>query len=152
TLNGYSQAGASANTNGVGAADNAKIVIELSGANAGPGVNGLSLEGGNSTIEGLSIVGFQADNNSINGNGIAVVTTSGKYKITGNFIGVPPDGSTKRANHTGILVLDSAGNTIGGTTGAAVNVISGNDNKGIDISGTSATGNLVQGNIIGLDA
>jgi CSLREA domain-containing protein len=152
TINGYSQAGASANTNGVGAADNAKIVIELSGAMAGPGVNGLTLHGGTSTVEGLSIVGFQADSTGTNGDGIAVLTTSGNYTITGNFLGVAPDGTTKLANTTGILVVDSGNNTIGGTTGAAVNVISGNNGVGVDISGTEATGNLLQGNIIGLNA
>jgi titin len=48
--------------------------------------------------------------------------------------------------------VESAGNTIGGTTSADRNVISGNILAGIVITGAGATGNQVLGNYIGLDA
>ena len=42
------------------------------------------------------------------------------------------------------------GNTIGGTSATAGNLISGNASNGLHITGTSASGNLVEGNLIGL--
>ncbi|HEV8062133.1 MAG TPA: Ig-like domain repeat protein, partial [Gemmataceae bacterium] len=42
-------------------------------------------------------------------------------------------------------------NTIGGTTAAARNVISGNTGDGVDITGNVTTGNFVEGNYIGTD-
>lgn len=56
TINGYSQPGSSPNTLAVG--DNAKILIELDGEDAGPTANGLVFSGGNSTVEGLAINRF----------------------------------------------------------------------------------------------
>ncbi len=43
-------------------------------------------------------------------------------------------------------------NTIGGTTAAASNVISGNTNDGVEITGSGTTGNVVAGNCIGTTA
>src|SRR5262249_17193836 len=55
TINGYSETGASMNT--LAAGDNAKILIELNGANAGPNADGILIGAGGagSTIEGLAI-------------------------------------------------------------------------------------------------
>src|SRR6185295_18010727 len=43
----------------------------------------------------------------------------------------------------------ASNNTIGGTTTAARNIISGHASQGIAIVNTGTTGNLVQGNFIG---
>src|SRR5262249_59547351 len=43
-------------------------------------------------------------------------------------------------------------NTVGGTAPGARNVISGNDNHGVWINGSGATGNQVLGNYIGTNA
>src|SRR5205823_6660232 len=51
----------------------------------------------------------------------------------------------------GITVL-TANNTIGGFTAAARNIISGNFGSGVVLKGSSATGNIVSGNYIGLNA
>src|SRR5207302_6495881 len=45
----------------------------------------------------------------------------------------------------------TSANTIGGTTVAARNVISGNSGRGVDLLG-AVTGNVVQGNFIGTKA
>ncbi len=54
-------------------------------------------------------------------------------------------------NGYGIYVNTSANNTIGGTTVGDRNIISGNDSSGIQIFNTTATGNIVAGNYIGVD-
>ena len=46
----------------------------------------------------------------------------------------------------------ATGNTVGGTTAAARNVISGNSSDGIDILDSGTSGNVVQGNYVGLNA
>src|SRR5207245_480485 len=51
----------------------------------------------------------------------------------------------------GVLISGSAGNTIGGTTAAAGNVISSNKLSGILLFDSGATGNLLEGNLIGTD-
>src|SRR5205085_760950 len=43
------------------------------------------------------------------------------------------------------------GNVIGGTAAGAGNVISGNDNDGVEIGGADTSGNVVLGNFIGTD-
>ena len=49
------------------------------------------------------------------------------------------------------MIVRSPGSTIGGTSAAQRNVISGNQQTGLYIQGTTATGNTVQGNYIGTD-
>src|SRR5205823_8738700 len=48
-------------------------------------------------------------------------------------------------------ITDAPGNTIGGTTAAARNIISGHNLSAVSINGSGATNNLVQGNYIGTD-
>ncbi|HYX21449.1 MAG TPA: hypothetical protein VFA98_11450, partial [Thermoanaerobaculia bacterium] len=55
TINGYSQGGASANTNGPGQGTNAIILIEIDGENIGFGNSGLTVGATNVTIRGLAI-------------------------------------------------------------------------------------------------
>ena len=49
------------------------------------------------------------------------------------------------------MIVRSPGSTIGGTSAAQRNIISGNQQTGLYIQGTTATGNTVQGNYIGTD-
>jgi hypothetical protein len=77
--------------------------------------------------------------------------------IAGNFIGTDPSGTQYMGNGAGGVLIDggSSNNTVGGTTAAARNLISGNANQdaaiGVQISGPSTTGNVVEGNFIGTD-
>jgi hypothetical protein len=128
-------------------------VIELDGANAGAGVTGLTVAGGDSRVLGLAVGGFSGD-------GIDL-TTAGMDTIQGDYLGVNAAGTAALANGgNGVNVAGASGNTIGGLTPTpgtgAGNVISGNAGFGIDIgslSGTPATGgNVVEGNLIGTDA
>ena len=138
-IDGYSQPGASPNTLAVG--DNALLLIELNGANAGVGVTGLMITAGSSTVRGLVI-------NRFGGSGIQV--DSSQNLITGNFIGTDVNGTAALGNGFDGVLSFSSGNTIGGTTVGARNVISGNGNDGVLISG--ASNNAVLFNFIGVGA
>src|SRR5205823_4527857 len=78
--------------------------------------------------------------------------TKGGALIQGNMIGTNVAGTAVLANGgAGINVNGSANNTIGGLTAATRNIISGNSQNGIVISGATAVQNVVQGNYIGAD-
>ncbi len=78
-------------------------------------------------------------------------SASTRNLIEGNFIGTDKAGTADRGNaNQGVLIDGASGNTIGGTTAAARNVISANQ-WGIQLDGPNATGNLIEGNFIGTD-
>src|SRR5207237_417225 len=52
----------------------------------------------------------------------------------------------------GIAIINTPGNTVGGTTALARSLVSGNRGDGVFIWQTGASGNLVEGNFIGTDA
>jgi hypothetical protein len=139
TIDGYSQPGASQNSLAVG--DNAVLLIELNGTHAGPDAIGLVIFHGTTTIRGLIINGF-------NGPAINAENFSGNH-IEGNFIGTNASGTAAVPNHDGIR-FNVGSHTIGGTSPAARNVISGNTANGILLdSGPQVN---VQGNYIGTNA
>ena len=70
--------------------------------------------------------------------------------IQGNIIGQTQGSATARGNAGSGIVIRGPNNTVGGTTTAARNVIVANGAAGIAISGSSATGNTIQGNFIGV--
>jgi parallel beta-helix repeat protein len=144
TINGYSQAGATPNTKAVGS--DAVLKIELSGQSAGAGAIGLRVESANSTIVGLVINRW--------GQGIRVNGPDGAgVKVVGNFIGTDASGTQDLGNSSyGMFIDYSPNNTIGGTTAAERNVVSGNDGHGLFVAGAGATGNKVVGNYFGTDA
>jgi hypothetical protein len=80
-------------------------------------------------------------------------TTTGTI-VQGNLIGTNAGSTAPLGNGgSGVLLFQTAtGNTIGGTSAAARNVISGNGASGLQITGNGTTGNLVQGNSIGTNA
>jgi Putative binding domain, N-terminal len=92
--------------------------------------------------------------NIISGNkgpGISIGGTLSGSVVQGNFIGTDVTGSTAVGNASDgvIIMFGSANNTIGGTTPAARNVISGNGANGVR---SDYLPNTVQGNFIGTQA
>jgi Bacterial Ig-like domain (group 3)/Right handed beta helix region/Bacterial Ig-like domain len=156
-INGYSQTGASANTNGPGLADNAVLNIVIDGTSAGAGANGLVISAGSSTVSGLVIANFGTQSGGTGGDGIVLSSVGGNV-IAGNFIGTNPAGTAATGiAHDDILIETvSNSNTVGGLTAAARNVLVNNNaggsssGAGVDIEGTS--GNLVVGNFLGTAA
>jgi len=119
-------------------------IIELDGSNAGNSANGLYITAGNSTVKGLVI-------NRFSYSGIRL-ETNGNNVIAGNYIGLDSAGTTSLPIGGACVYVPTSGNTIGGTTPAERNVLSGVTNRGIYFDGSNATGNLVKGNYIGTDA
>lgn len=77
----------------------------------------------------------------------------GSTLVQGNTVGADLAGTVAVPNGFGVRLQQAAtGNTIGGTTAAARNLISGNTNHGISIADPGTDGNLIHGNWIGLDA
>ncbi len=146
TIDGYTQPGSSPNTNPPTMGLNTVLMIELSGAQVG-NVTGLTISAAaaNCVVQGLVINSFQHD---------AMELSSGGNVISGNFIGTDRAGTAALANGSGglggvILVGGASDNTVGGTTPAARNLISGNIGNGVELG--SGSGNTVQGNLIGTD-
>jgi hypothetical protein len=119
-------------------------LIELAGASAGADANGLTITAASCTVRGLVV-------NSFSRFGIDLLGSSNV--IQGNYIGVDPTGNVLRSDNSSVLTADStgvvveaAGNTIGGTAAGAGNVIG----DGIALDHADST--LIQGNTIGLGA
>ncbi len=64
----------------------------------------------------------------------------------------PPVRRRSPTGGNGVAIAGAVGNTIGGTTTGAGNVISGNTGDGVDITGSGTTGNILEGNYIGINA
>ncbi|MBK7934610.1 MAG: VCBS repeat-containing protein [Acidobacteria bacterium] len=147
-IDGYSQPLSVPNTNPTTIGINAVPLIELSGASAGGGADGLRLAGGGSTVRGLIINRFSDD-------GISIVANSDSNSIQGNFIGTDATGTVDLGNSGDGISSDVVNvglvpdlTLIGGTNVADRNLISGNNGDGIDLFFANTT--TVQGNIIGL--
>lgn len=73
--------------------------------------------------------------------------------VQGNYVGTDVNGTTPIPNNVGVALFKASNNTIGGTTAAQRNILSGNANGNLTIIGTggTATGNVIEGNFIGTD-
>ena len=121
-------------------------VIELNGAGAGAATSGLILASGSSgsTIRGLVINRFSESAIRILG--------SSNNTVAGNFLGTNTAGTAALGNQVGVYItLSSTNNTVGGTTAADRNIISGNTVDGVQVFGSGTQGNVVIGNYIGVD-
>jgi hypothetical protein len=124
-------------------------VVELDGS-ALANAYGLHVTASFTTIRGLVINGFGAAAGSTQGVGIQLENSAG-HLIEGNFIGTDVTGMFARPNLlTGIGMSDIDTSTVGGTTVASRNVISGNGAYGISMT-TGSSQNTVSGNYIGLN-
>jgi len=129
-------------------------------ADAGNGSDGVVLVGGANlnTIGGTTA----ADRNVVSGNTDEGISLDGATNtlVIGNYVGVGADGVTIIGNDGDGVALQfgATGNTVGGTTAAARNLIAGNAGPGIGglanvrIKDAGTTGNVVLGNYIGVDA
>lgn len=124
-------------------------VIEIDGENQHSQYPvGIEIDAQNVTIRGLAI------NRFVEG---IIVDTSGRDIIEGNYIGTDPTGEVSLPNTGFGITLSGPHNHIGGTTPQSGNVIQGSW-QNIEILGNDPSwlafshDNVIQGNIIGLDA
>jgi CSLREA domain-containing protein len=105
--------------------------------------------GNSSAVNHNVISGNTANGVDIFGSGATNIS------VQGDYIGTDVTGTAALGNgNDGVAIHDGAsGNTVGGTTAAARNVISANTANGVNIftAGAGTTGNLVKGDYIGTD-
>jgi hypothetical protein len=94
-------------------------------------------------VRGFVINRFTQTGITINGN---------NNVVAGNWIGTDAAGTAAAANVGGGVRVNGNSNTIGGTTAADRNVISGNLGGGLNLVGSNAYYNAVLGNYIGTNA
>jgi hypothetical protein len=128
---------------------------DASGAqDPGGSLFGVIIDGAPANTVGGTTAGAR---NLISANDQSGVSISGAgataNKVMGNYVGTKANGTEALKNSSnGVFVHDgAANNTVGGTTPAARNVISGNGTRGLYIK-TGATGNKIMGNYVGTDA
>ena len=120
-------------------------------ANVGAGVV-VETGAGETRIGGIT----EGERNLISGNssdGIRFKVTSNNVVI-GNYIGTNAagDGAIRNGDDGVEITRDASFNTIGGTTVAERNIISGNQDDGVLIDSSGSVSNIVSGNYIGTDA
>ncbi len=154
TGNGVSLTGFATDTNIV---ENNLIGIDAKGTTGlGNGQDGVLVNGQASN----NLIGYAAsgDNNVISGNGTFGVyisdTGTNSNTVANDIIGLTALGNAPVSNtDNGVDVFNGAqNNTIGGTTAAARNVISGNLHEGVLVGGSGTASNVVEGNFIGTDS
>jgi CSLREA domain-containing protein len=132
------------------------IGTNVNGTAALPNVEGvrLSEEVHDNLIGGPAATPGTPPGNLISGNtgiGIFIEAFAQATSVQGNLIGTNASGTAALENAAKGILVSGSNNTIGGATPDKRNVISGNGNNGIQIGGSFAMNNLVQGNFIGTD-
>jgi CSLREA domain-containing protein len=118
---------------------------------------GNTIGGTTSTVRNIISGNGTLATGGLDGSGVSVfgdlIGNSPNNLIQGNYIGTDPTGAAALPNAVnGVRIFGAINTTVGGTTAAARNVLSGNTLNGVRIEGAGATGNLIQGNYIGLSA
>ena len=145
---GYSQPGSAPNTislpsTGGAGGNDAVPLIRINGSLQSGHL--FTLNGGGTTLRGLIL------NDTAGGNAVQI-QTAGNNVVEGCFIGTNADGTAAAPNALrGVHVTGTSGNVIGGTAPETFNVISGNGDAGVLLTG-GASVNVVRGNQIGTDA
>lgn len=141
---------------GLGNRGDAGVAVEGS---AGGNVIGIGNVISGNAGDGVRLAGVSGNSvvdNTISGNaldGVLILGGSGNG-VAGNRIGIGTDvaGAVALPNQGAGVHVESSGNLIGGAVPEARNVISGNVGDGVLIDGAGSTGNLVESNLIGMNA
>jgi hypothetical protein len=99
---------------------------------------------GNTMIGGFDWAGAINLIAGSDGPGVVLDNAAGGSVLGNNLIGFQTDGVTAAPNQNGVYVFNSPSNSI------MYNSIGNSDSAGILISGSGATGNVVQNNVIGM--
>ncbi len=126
-----------------------RIGTDASGMVAMGNANGGISISGSGTYSGIPF--YRIANNLISGNQTAGIQLSlGNGEVVGNLIGVDAMGLGALPNQGPGILLAASGITVGGSSAADRNVLSGNATSGIEISGSTVSSVAVIGNHIGV--
>lgn len=150
-IDGYTQPGASANTDPV--TSNATIMIGVDGNGIAGTRVAFGICSNNSTIRGLSLTRFTVGASvGLTNVGDVCGATLRNNTIAGNFFSLAADGGTRLANTANNLTVNSAtGTTVGGDTPAERNVFAGSQGDTIELQGSTLAGTSIDGNMFGTD-
>ncbi|MCI1729080.1 MAG: CSLREA domain-containing protein [Chiayiivirga sp.] len=146
-IDGYSQAGASPNTEA--STSNAVVRLRLHGANAGTSASGFSVCADHVSIRGFSITGFASAGIrfGLQSSGSVCTSAPDGGQAAGNFVGLASNGVTAVGNLVGIFVRNRDA-IIGGPLPADRNLISSNG-SGINLSDAAQGNAQILNNLIG---
>jgi autotransporter-associated beta strand protein len=149
-IQGYTQTGATVNTLADG--EDAVILVQLDGSDAGINVSALGVCANSVSVRGLSITGYAGRAIDVGGTTTQGVCGGALTGITlaGNFIGLLPDGSPGGNEGGGLSVFGASNLVIGGAAPADRNVISANGDSGVFLR-NPGTGRRLDNNFIGTD-
>ena len=121
------------------------IGVDVTGTSRlGNSVNGVQVNGAFANAIGGTLPGARNVISS-NGSGVHILGSGANNNIVqGNFVGTGANGTTTLGNGFGVFVSDFSFSTIGGTTPAARNVISGN-NVGVTFRAASGPATRYRG-------
>jgi hypothetical protein len=126
TIDGTSQSGYSGHP-----------VVDLTGSSRS--FNGVDVKAPNVTIKGFAIGGFNT----------GVLIESSRDAVQDCYIGTDPTGQYAVPNDNGVVIsAGSTYNTVGGSSSAAGDLISGNNYAGVDLEGDH---NVVENCFVGID-
>lgn len=152
------------------------IIIETSSNTIQCNIIGLAVDGTTSQGNGgegiylsnnatFNLIGGDtaAERNTISSNGSSGIDLNNtgvtNNQISGNYLGTDISGTLDRGNGSeGVRIKAGSTSNYVGTNGDGVNdafegnVISGNDGDGVNMTDSGTSGNVIAGNIIGLDA
>ena len=117
--------------------------------------HGIAIRGAANNVVGGNTI---AARNVVSGNmftGVLILEVGATSNVVrGNYVGTNATGTAAVPNHvSGVTVYQGASNnTIGGSSPGMGNVVSGNEIAGITIETAGTTGNVVQGNLVGVAA
>jgi hypothetical protein len=151
-IDGFTQDGALPNSNPVGQGLNPRLRIELDGNFLRSPGSGLKITSGSTTVRGLIINRFDSgiicrgsSGNTFEGNFIGSDATGTFAPIISNF------GRDPRQT-AGVVLEDCQASRIGGQEPGSRNLIAGNEYIDVMVTGPGATGNIVEGNLMGMKA
>ncbi len=121
-------------------------IVDSSGSTIGGTTTGARniISGNNS--HGIVII--QSGNRDVANN----LLPAANNQVVGNYIGVDVGGNTRLRNNGSGVLINAAGNTVGGGNAAVRNVLSGNVGNGVSLSSSFASSNSIFGNYIGVGA
>ncbi|TBO34334.1 DUF4347 domain-containing protein [Aquabacterium lacunae] len=150
-ISGFTSRGIWATTTGTTTIQGNKIGTDVTGSvDLGNGEYGIYVDDAGSVVIGGTATNAGNVVSGNNGGGI-YLGNSGTALVQGNIIGLNAAGTAALGNTgVGLHINNSAVTTVGGSTSAARNIISGNSSHGIHVASNQA--HLIQGNYIGTGA